>query len=250
MKLVTLLLPLFLLQNPNSHFKRSINYSTHQSQKEISWKGYLNGKIPVFLHYFIDGSLVVGEITYLNTKTKTPIPLLGEIESNGEYRLLEFEKDGTITGVILGKIGTSDFNGSWTSPKTGKQLAVKLNLKDTTVASVSIEESPENIHGSYSYQYGKDGYQGEFELIKIDQQKSSFELTSVTKPPALNVAQIDKDTVKIEKNQFRYPVPDSDGCEIMVKLYKGFAVVNYLSKSCRDAFGLGATAEGIYIKNN
>ncbi len=79
--------------------KRSVTLASVNNQvgKEISWKGFLNGKTPVFIHYQLDGNIIVGEITYLNTKNKLPITLLGTIDSDNNYRILEFEKSGNIT---------------------------------------------------------------------------------------------------------------------------------------------------------
>jgi hypothetical protein len=73
-----------------------------QNKNEIYWTGTLNGKTPIFLHFKPDSNLIIGEITYLNTKDKQPITLLGTIEHDKSYRLLEFEKSGNITGIITG----------------------------------------------------------------------------------------------------------------------------------------------------
>lgn len=98
-------------------------------EKEISWKGLLNGKTPVFMHYQLDGNLIAGEITYLNTKNKLPITILGTIEDDHSYRILEFEKSGNITGIITGKPTDGTFTGSWFSPKTKKNLYLTLSRR-------------------------------------------------------------------------------------------------------------------------
>jgi hypothetical protein len=46
------------------------------TKNEICWTGTLNGKTHVFIHYQLDSNLIIGEITYLNTKDKLPIKLL------------------------------------------------------------------------------------------------------------------------------------------------------------------------------
>lgn len=53
-----------------------------QRHKETCWAGTLNGKTPIFIHYQLDSNIIVGEITYLNTKDKQPIKLLGTVEEN------------------------------------------------------------------------------------------------------------------------------------------------------------------------
>ncbi|MGN7866307.1 hypothetical protein [Chryseobacterium sp. 22458] len=219
-----------------------------QGTKEISWKGFLNGKTPVFIHYQLDGNLIVGEITYLNTKNKLPIMLLGTIEEDHSYRILEFEKSGNITGVIIGKPTDSAFKGSWFSPKTKKELALNLVKKDTALASRQTEAKLDDVFGKYHYQYGDAGYQGDMEIKKLPDSKAVFGITSVTSEPARNLAQIDDDTISLKTTSFTYKLSDTEDCEFRVKFYKGFAVVQYTKGVCSGQFGMNATVEGIYIK--
>src|SRR3954464_10612994 len=58
-----------------------------EGKNEICWIATLGGKTPILIHYQLVGNLVIGEITYLNTKDKFPIKLLGTIEENNSYRL-------------------------------------------------------------------------------------------------------------------------------------------------------------------
>lgn len=219
-----------------------------QVSKEISWKGFLNGKTPVFMHYQIDGNILVGEITYLNTKNKLPITLLGSIDSDNNYRILEFEKTGNITGVITGKPTEGDFKGSWFSPKTRKELDLNLVKKDTALISKGIETKVEDLFGRYHYQYSEAGYQGDLEIKKLPDSKAVFGITSVTGDPGRNLAQIDDDTINLRTTNFTYKLADTNDCEFKVKFYKGFAVVQYINGVCSGQFGLNATIEGIYLK--
>lgn len=230
--------------------KRSVTIASVKPQvsTEISWKGFLNGKTPVFMHYQIDGNILVGEITYLNTKNKLPITLLGSIDSDNNYRILEFEKSGNITGVITGKPTTGDFKGSWFSPKTRKELALNLVKKDTVLTSKKIETKIEDLFGRYHYQYSEAGYQGDFEIKKMPNSKAVFGITSVTGDPGRNLAQIDDDTISLTTTDFTYKLADTDDCEFKVKFYKGFAVVQYTQGVCSGQFGMNATLEGIYLK--
>lgn len=216
--------------------------------KEISWKGFLNGKIPVFIHYQLDGNLIVGEIIYLNTKNKLPITLLGTIEDDKSYRILEFEKSGNITGVIIGSPTGNTFKGSWTSPKTKKELVLNLVKKDTTLASKEIETKLEDLFGHYHYQYSEAGYQGDLEINKLPDSKAVFGISSVTSEPARNIANIEDDTISLKATHFTYKLADTDDCEFKVKFYKGFAWVQYTKGTCSGQFGLNATIDGIYLK--
>ncbi|MEJ5103743.1 hypothetical protein [Chryseobacterium sp. MYb328] len=230
--------------------KESVTLASVKPQvgKEISWKGLLNGKTPVFIHYQLDGNVIVGEITYLNTKNKLPITLLGTIDDDNNYRILEFEKSGNITGVITGKPAAGDFKGSWFSPKTRKELVLNLVKKDTALVSKEIETKVEDLFGRYHYQYSEAGYQGDLEIKRLPDSKAVFGITSITGEPARNLAQIDDDTISLKTTDFTYKLPDTDDCEFRVKFYKGFALVQYTQGVCSGQFGLNATIAGIYLK--
>lgn len=66
------------------------------------WTGKINNTIPVRLVYTVHETLITGAITYLNTKNKSPLKVIGTIEEDGSIRLCEFEPDGNITGIITG----------------------------------------------------------------------------------------------------------------------------------------------------
>lgn len=220
-----------------------------QSNKEICWTGTLNGKTHILIHYQVDSNVIVGEIIYLNTRDKQPIRLLGTVEEDKSYRLLEFDKTGNITGIIEGTPSEKEFNGSWVSPRTKKELEMKLELKDTLISSASIQPETNQIFGDYHYQYGENGYNGDFEFSKAGGNKAAFHilsLTNVERGP--NVAEVEKDTIYFSDNYFIYKMPDSDNCEFKVIFYKGFAYINYTKGYCESQFGLNATIDGIYLK--
>lgn len=221
----------------------------NDSGKEICWEGTLNGKTPIFIHYQLDSNLIIGEITYLNTKNKLPITLLGTIEDDKTYRLLEFDSNGNITGIIEGKPIDKYFAGLWVSPISDKELSLKLTLKDTLISSQNIKPTDSQIFGSYHYQYGEKGYNGDFDVNKIGNNTIDFaieSLTNVERGP--NIAEVDKDTISMTGNSFIYRIPKSDSCEFKVTFYKGFVYINYTKGYCESQFGNGATIDGIYLK--
>ncbi|MFT3935111.1 MAG: hypothetical protein QM726_15900 [Chitinophagaceae bacterium] len=219
-----------------------------QSKTEICWTGFLNTKTPVFLHYQLDSNIVIGEIIYLNTKDKLPITIIGTIEDDKNYRLLEFEKSGNITGVITGKPMGNVFNGDWVSPKTEKELVMSLVKKDTLVNASPITAELPKIFGKYHYQYGEKGYQGDFELSQLPESKASFGITSVTSDPARNIAQIEDDTIPLTKTRFTYELPGTKDCGFEVKFYKDFLRIKYTTGFCEGQFGNNATIDGIFLK--
>ncbi len=227
----------------------SITTANTGGGKEICWFGTLNGKTPVFIHYSkLDSNLLAGEITYLNTKDKLPITLLGTIEEDKSFRLLEFEPSGNITGIITGTPSENTFTGSWFSPKTRKELVLSMQKKDSMVNPVSTAASLADVFGTYRYQYSEAGYQGAIDITRLPDSRASFAINAVTGEPARNIAEIPEDTIKLSTTHFIYKLPDTDDCEFEVRFYKGFACIRYTKGSCEGEFGHNATIDGIFLK--
>lgn len=226
----------------------SIEIPKENDKKEIFWKGYINKSIPIYLHYQIENEIAVGEIIYLNTKEKYPIKVIGSV-IEGNFRLLEFEPSGNITGIISGKITKDNhFTGDWFSPKNSKNFTLDLTAKDTTVASPSIKPNTDELFGEYHYQYSENGYQGDFSIEKINENKVAFTIFSVTNEPARNMAVVEKDTIELTSNSFVYNIANSEDCEFEVTIYKDFITINYTQEYCTSQFGHNATVEGIFLK--
>ncbi len=218
------------------------------NQVHISWVGTINNKIPIFLHYSILDKVIIGEITYLNTKDKKPIRLLGTIEDDKSYRLLEFENDGNISGIITGNPEGQVFNGLWFSPKTRQEFQLRLSTKDTSIVTTNYQTEIKDIYGAYRYQYSEEGYQGDFEINKLTDNKVAFSIFSVTGAPGRNIAQVSTDTVQMRGNNFTYKIADTDSCEFQVRFFEGFLIVNYTKGYCSGQFGLNASIDGIFLK--
>ncbi len=219
-----------------------------QAKKDISWMGYLQKNVPVFIHYQKVDEVISGEIIYLNTAAQKPIKLIGTIDEGNNYRLLEFENSGNITGIITGKSENGQFVGNWFSPRTRKSLDLKLTAKDTSIVSEKLTANTSDLFGTYNYQYSKEGNMGTLSLEKLGNGKAIFSLNAVTSAPARNLADIEKDTVDINQGKIVYKVPYSENCEITVMFYKGFAHAFYSKGPCDAVFGHNATAEGIFLK--
>lgn len=218
------------------------------SKNDICWKGTIGKNIPVFLHYQVDGTIAVGEITYLNTKTRKPIKIIGTLEADKSLRLLEFDITGNITGILTGTPGVKAFKGSWFSPKTRKELEMGFTKADTIIPSVSLKADMKNIYSDYHYQYGAAGYQGDFDCGTVTNNKISFSLFSVTGEPGRNIADVQGENIMVTDNSFTYRMPHTQDCAFKVTFYNGFIYVKYTEGTCEGQFGHNATAEGIFLK--
>src|SRR5262249_17522966 len=139
--------------------------------------------------------------------------------------------------------------GLWVSPKTKKELVMTLSQKDTLIVSPNLKPDETQIFGNYHYQYGENGYNGDFDISKVGNNKIAFNilsLTNVERGP--NIAEVENDTITMTDNSFIYKIPDSDSCEFKVTFYKAFVYINYTKGFCESQFGLNATIDGIYLK--
>jgi len=250
--ILSLLLICFFVQDCFSNSNKSNTINSTKSKKsrtkDICWTGTINGKTPVLIHYQLDNEVIIGEIIYLKNKAKVPIRLVGTIQNwDKKYRLLEFDKDGNITGIIIGLPEKNEFNGIWTSPKTIKELSLNLSVKDTVIFSKNYRPDLYEICGDYHYQFGDNGYQGDFSLKKLDKGLASFSISSVTGEPERNIATIDPFISNLAE-EFIYVIPGTYACEFFIKFYKDFVFVKYTNGTCIGQFGHNATIEGIYFK--
>lgn len=112
------------------------------------WTGTIDGKIPIFMWLAEQDSLLIGEIVYTQTKTRTPIKLSGFIDpAHPEIRINEYQPDGVITGIItISKIASSA-SGTWFSPKSRKEFPLELHRNQATIDRDTIE-----LHGN-QFQY-------------------------------------------------------------------------------------------------
>jgi hypothetical protein len=214
------------------------------------WIGTINKTIPVFLNFTFVDSLFIGEITYLNTKKREPLLILGSIENDSSYRLEEFEASGNISGVLIINHTANLLRGYWYSTKKDFEFELSMSKKDTALPSKNFKVDRSEVSGIYAYSYGEKGYQGNFEINKITDTSAEISAFSVTREPSRNIAEIEKDTVTIKNNSFIYKNPSSDSCMYKISLYKDFLYVKYLNGpgDCFSQYGVNADIIGIYLK--
>jgi len=230
-----LLLTAFYFENINA-----------QNQTEFNWVGTLNNKIPINLKYSISGEIIIGEITYLNTKSKIPIKIIGTVEEDNSYRILEFESNGNISGIITGKPNEKELNGNWFSPKSRKSLNLKLS--NLTKKQITISQNVIISKANYHYAYSEKGSQGDFEIKKLKNNEYKFSIISLTGEPSRNIADIDDTEISFTGNSFKYKLPEEKDCEFQVTFYSDFLVIKYTKGDFEGQFGHNATIEGIYLK--
>jgi hypothetical protein len=259
--------------NPNGDSELSANESMDENGQTSDkasdkgkkyahcWEGKLGGKIPVFFHYTIMDSVLSGEVTYLKTKGKKPIRILGTILPDDFYRMLEFDRKGNITGIWSLTIKGDKCSGTWyTSGESGwgnsaesKEFKVQAQASDSLIAEWDLKPDPEKIFGYYEYNYTKEhGNTGYLNLEKLTDYNANFEILGVASAPGFNFASIEETTVDFvggKDTEFDFKIDDSEECDFKVKFYKGFAHVYYTKGYCNDGyFGHNSTVEGLFLK--
>lgn len=237
------------------------NPKTAPTKYAHAWVGQLDGRIPVFFHYTIKDSILSGEVTYLNTKSRTPIRILGEILPNNFYHILEFDKKAMITGIWSLTITNNSCTGKWYAPSNSgwydanknKEFDVKAHKSDSLIKEWNLNPDPNHVFGDYAYSYTKEnGNVGDFTLEKLTDNKANFRIIGVASAPGFNIASIEETTIDFvggKNTAFDFVIPESKQCDFKVKFYKDFAHVYYTKGYCQDGyFGHNATIEGLFLK--
>jgi hypothetical protein len=214
-----------------------------QKNKHYTFQALIGKSTKAQLWLTQTDDIVIGEIEY--SKGKRPIALRG-IEEDGLFRILEFSPDGTITGIITGKLKNNQFSGEWFSPKSRKSLAIGFKLQEPTTLKGASLLTQSYSGGTYTYSYGKDAHQGYLNVKRISADSAMIEVSNLTAAPAYNQATIEPSTVSVTNNQVIYNV--LQGCTIRIRFYSDFAVIDYVNKESDCLFGMNATVDGVYWK--
>ncbi|MDO5511046.1 MAG: hypothetical protein Q4F57_10145 [Weeksellaceae bacterium] len=253
-------LTIFILFSCNSaqndtpiHTETAANHITRSGQNttvekhQKAWKGQLGSEINVLLHYQKYENLVVGQIIYLDTKEHKPIPIIGTVEEGENYRILEFDHKGNITGIISGVPSAEIFKANWFSPKTGKEYSMNMSKLDSIIPEKNIEANLDKLAGEYAYQYGTAGYQGHVKVQHLEPDQITIQGYSVTSEPARNIAEMEIKASPTQKD-ILHTVPEAENCQFRIRFFKDFVYISNTKTQCTGAFGHNATLEGIYYK--
>jgi hypothetical protein len=223
----------------------------HAQQKNTdanySFSGLIDQKIPVELTVSVSKDVVLGNIRYVKTKEKKPIKIIGTLDSGNHYHLEEFEYDGNISGIIDAVLKNGKLEGTWSSTKSDTVYPMALDVQTKVNPKPEIFSPSDHFEGTYTYQYGEDGYQGSITIKKIKGQMYSYDIGSVTRAPGRNIADASGE-VMIKNNQFTIEINKS--CSFLATFYNGLLSITPVpSDQSRDCeFGLNATLEGTFLK--
>ncbi|MGB8195213.1 MAG: hypothetical protein WCF67_24970, partial [Chitinophagaceae bacterium] len=175
-----------------------------------------------------------------------PITILGTVTTTS-YWLQEFQKDGTVTGLLEGKFVKDKFAGTWYSTSSATDLSFDFTEKDTVLNGIDTAFAAMDIAGKYFFKEGNDR-EGGMNVRLLNSNLLSFDISSVTGPPSYNVANVAADSLTILGNKIIYKSPELETCKFSIKFYKDFAVIDYIDNQFNCCFGLNASIDGIFLK--
>lgn len=232
-------------------------------------KGTINDKIPVAVWFDSKDGLIFGEIVYTDTKSRTPIRLLGRREEDGYYRLFEMLPNGNISGTIKGVLVNGVLSGTWIGRpqiivkneddyqyKEGKKYSIKVSAVERTHAPYTWELEAGNASGIYAYSVGDNCDSGTVNLQIDTDGTVRYRIIGLTGEPFYRTACFPEDALSDEfaaakLNGNRILIEEDEGCAIELLLYNDFLVSRYVDgRDCRFRVGNGATAEGLFLKGS
>lgn len=209
-----------------------------------AWQGNIDGKYPVLMWYRLRDGVLSGYMFYTDNKVRDSLHVIGTY-TDTSARMLEMMPDGNVTGIWDLDVHISSAEGFWFSPKTRKQWSASLMHIDTAVV-IPMLDSVGDISGDYRYQYSEDGPHG---YMRVDAAKGkvSVQFQNVTGAPARNMAMLGPFDAILKGNTVAYSSEYGD-CDVSIRFFNGFAIVNYVNDKGDCGFGHNATIDGIYLK--
>ena len=231
------------------HFLFALLYATAVAAKSndaIKYQGtaMIGSSVKATIWFEERDSIVSGAITY--AKGRLPILIRGVHERDGNYRILEFQKDGMVSGILTGTIKGTSFNGEWFSPESRKNLLLKCQLRASSIQKAPAVLSTKDASGTFKYAYGKQGHRGFLKVVYTGEDYVTVSFDNTTAAPAYNQAIVDPVTLPIRNNVVFYQM--QEGCAFRIRLFQDFAIVDYPTEEYECSFGMNASVDGIYCK--
>lgn len=222
-----------------------VDLDKDSSNKVFAWQGNLDGKYPVLMWYKEHGDVLRGSLFYTEHKNAGPIPIIGTITGK-EYRILEIQKSGEVTGVWLLTPNFHGAEGTWHSPDGKETYNASLMRTDTAVAIPAITTKG-SLSGKYIYSFGDNGATGNMTVLH-NKNSVTVSFNNVAAAPAYNMAILDDITLPLTGNKAVYQSGEYGACSFRISFYNGFAVVNYKDNKEDCGFGANAHVSGMYIR--
>ena len=233
-----------------------------QAQVFYRYDAKLDGRIPVTIALQEDnGTHVAGYIYYPKAKNPAPIMVIGSVmhypDNEAVYYLNEYQSDGNITGTISIQREKGELQGTWTNPKTLKEMkltgiAVSRQRPEWFTESLLIPEDPGDIGHEYSFQQWSPQYGsnmgGNITFRAAGKNKVHFECMNAWHNIAEGNSEAGRPAV-LDGNVFEYREVNECHYAFRATFFRRFVVLETISGGeSTGCFGMGAAFDGVYIK--
>lgn len=232
---------------------------TAEAQKIVqryAFEGTLAGKTPVRLAFEVNAEkIAAGAIYYPNAKNPAQILIVGSTLDPNSFHFREFQNNGYVTGSMSFQIKNGRLTGTWTNPKTGKQLAF------TGMRSIAfpqgfggklVPESPHHIGKEYEYSFYNENYKADMGGSVSFKAAGKNRVSSYVSNCPQNIAEGESEKGRpavLSGNYFKYLNVNECGYGFEAFFYPRFVILRTVTDfESIHCFGLNATFEGAYIK--
>jgi hypothetical protein len=210
---------------------------------------FLAGKVKdttrVALWIVVKDSVVKGVARYLDSGDS--LRLFGTVEAGNKLIFCGFSPDGNMKGCFTGRIlYDSLFQGQWYALTSDTSWNCRLFSRDTMPPALDTSLVADKVEGTYSYHIGDLGAAGGIIIHKVDAHSLSMDIGCAGPPPDYASAMLKIGQVDFDGQTALYKSPGKPNCQVRVRIFKDFVVINYVDK--QNVCNFGTSLEGVFAR--
>lgn len=212
------------------------------------WQSYFEGKLDdkIEVEFYLQRheDLLAGTITYKSSGI--PIRIFGNYRDDQNFFIREYAKGTEVSGMMSGTIKDGKIEGSWYPPSGDKERKLKAIATSKASKGLTWKNAEQNVAGEYSYEFPNEGGSGSL-TVEQSGDKITFDAISVNGAPGYHIATIEEGAGKLVDHKVHYSMNDGE-CEFYIRFYRDFAYIEFVEDKYACDFGMGASIEGIFVK--
>ena len=221
-----------------------------------AFEGTLGGKTAVRLAFEVNSDdIAAGNIYYPKAKHPAPIMIIGSKSAPNTYYLNEYQADGEITGTLMITIVNGTLTGTWTNPRTEKDLSFGSMRKiafPKGYGGLLTPENPGNLGHYYCYKKFHTGMNtlmgGHVSLKAAGKNRVHFDISNVPGNIAEGKSAKNRPAV-LKGNKFSYSDVNECGYGFQATFFPRFVRLSTTTDwETTGCFGAHTAFDGIYIK--
>jgi hypothetical protein len=210
---------------------------------------FLAGKVRdtsrVALWIVVRDSVVKGVARYLDSGDS--LRLFGTVEAGNKLVFCGFTADGNMKGCFTGRIlYDSLFQGQWFALNSDTSWNCRLFSRDTMPPALDTSLVADRIEGTYSYHIGDLGAAGGIIIHQVAPGAISMDIGCAGPPPDYSSAMLKAPQVDFDGVTAIYRSPGKPNCQVRIRVFKDFVVINYVDK--HTICGFGTSLEGVFAR--